>query len=665
MQFGLFTEDLDKDWRAPTHYPRLKGPVSIDIETRDKWFGTHGPGWPFGGSEIIGVSLAGPDWQDYWPIAHEGGGNLPAHNVLGWLKDELELNPDPTLELRGFNRLHDEGFLRNPGHRHEGIRPKCVYRDGLIAAPLIDENRFSYQLEALAKDYLDAHKLTKGAGSLADAIKFYRVDGWNAPGKNKGKGSIYQLPAGAVAPYAAQDARLHYDLWDSFTPILEKEDLWNIYNLESDLVPVLLDMRERGVPVNADKATQAGVRFRKKSDELVAEIHRITGVRVSLWVADSVSAALAHEGVKCPKTPKSGDDSVQAKWLEGLAKSSTVAALILRARRYDYAERVFIRGSILGHIVNGHIHGQFHPLRSDDGGAVTGRFSSSNPNLQNQSARKDEDKVLEDYLVAEQDEMARAIRGSFEPRPGGRWAAIDWSAQEPRLCVHFAAVSRCRGADKAVAAYHENPRMDFHAFGAKVTGLPRKKAKNITLGRMYEMGGAKLCHQLGLPTQWVERRPYGDPDGPVRMVEIAGEEGQAILDQYDASMPFVKLVSKLAIEKAESRGYIKTLEKRRRRFRTKKGEGGSKMGAFTYKALNCIIQGSAADMMKRAMVALHREGIVPLVTVHDELGLSIETDAEARFVEEVMCNCVKLAVPVTADVEVGPNWGEAVEKLAA
>jgi len=653
MQFGLFTDDLA--WKAPTHYPRLHGPIGLDLETRDAYFTSHGPGWPFGGgSEIVGISIAGPDWQDYWPIAHEGGGNLPASNVLNWLHDELERNPDPTLELRGYNWLHDGGFLRKPGHGHGGIRPRCKIFDSLTAVPLIDENRFSYQLERVAADYLGAHKLGKGLGSLEEATKFYRVDGWKTRGK--GKGNLYQLPAAAVAPYASQDARLHYDLPDALVPHLNKDDLWQIFQLETDLVPVLLDMRERGVPVNVDRAERSGKLFRKKSDDLVAEIYRLTGVRVSLWVGESVAAALATEGIKCPKTPKSEDDSVQAKWLEGLAATSQVANLLLRARRYDYAERVFIKGSILAHVVDGLIHCQFSPLRSDEGGAVTGRFSSSNPNLQNQSARKDEDDVREKPLVAEQDEMALEIRGCFEPWPGDRWAAVDWSAQEPRTMVHFASVSHTRGADKAVAAYRENPRLDFHKFGAQVTGLPRKKAKNITLGRMYEMGGAKLCHSLGLPTIWVESKRQ-----PGKMVEIAGPEGQKILDQYDENMPFVKLISRKAIERAEARGYIKTLLGRRRRFRMK--DGTNPRGAFTYKALNCLIQGSAADMMKKAMIDLYREGIVPLVTVHDELGISFGEESEARHVKEVMLNCVKLEVPLEADIEIGPNWGEATKGL--
>jgi DNA polymerase I-like protein with 3'-5' exonuclease and polymerase domains len=268
---------------------------------------------------------------------------------------------------------------------------------------------------------------------------------------------------------------------------------------------------------------------------------------------------------------------------------------------------------------------------------VTGRFSSSNPNLQN--------------LLSRQEEMASDIRGLYLPEEEDSWGAVDFASQEPRLAVHFASRAGVSGVRPFLEAYRENPNLDFHQKGAEITSLKRKTAKNLTLGKMYGMGGAKMCHSLGLPTIWVEKR-NGEK------VEVAGPEGQAIMDQYDLYMPFIKGLSEMCVRKAEARGVIRTLLGRKRHFTSQeRAPGDDRRGAFPYKALNCLIQGSAADMTKKAMVDLHKQGARLLVTVHDEVGLSCRSKEQALRYKEIMVSCVQLDVPVTADLEYGPNWG--------
>ncbi len=331
---------------------------------------------------------------------------------------------------------------------------------------------------------------------------------------------------------------------------------------------------------------------------------------------------------------------------------------------------MFTRAYVLEHAVDGKIHAQFDPLKaeregeSSTKGAVSGRFSSSNPNLQNLPARDETILIpLNDcptqFLEFAGKTAMQLIRGLFEPRHGQQWAAVDFSSQEPRLTVHFASLIKARGVEKFVQEYIKNPDLDFHRLGSELLFGPslakkmRKIAKNITLGIMYGMGGAKLCRSINLPTQWI----VITKNGFERQLEVAGEEGQKILNSYDEVLPFVKILSKTCQERAESRHWIRTLLGRVIHFQSEQYPHGS----YVYKALNRLIQGSAADMLKQAMVDLYDTGEIPLVTVHDELGLSVDDGAHASRLKLVMTKSVKLQVPVTADIEIGPTWGESIK----
>ena len=246
------------------------------------------------------------------------------------------------------------------------------------------------------------------------------------------------------------------------------------------------------------------------------------------------------------------------------------------------------------------------------------------------------------------------IRSLFIPEEGCQWGLFDYSQQEPRLTVHYANRMGLIGAKDAVTAYRDK-NADFHQIVADMANIPRKQAKNINLGLSYGMGKQKLIKELGL----------GDT------------EAQALLTKYHEKVPFIRGLQDQCARVALDRGYIKTLAGRRCHFdlwehkyddsmplpleEAREKYGDVLKRSYTYKALNRLIQGSAADMTKLAMLGLWEEGIVPHVQVHDEVDISIEDDEQAAKVSRIMENCVELAVPLVVDTELGASWGETEE----
>ena len=297
------------------------------------------------------------------------------------------------------------------------------------------------------------------------------------------------------------------------------------------------------------------------------------------------------------------------------------------------------------HQHNGRIHADIHQLRSDGGGTITGRFSYSNPNLQ--------------QLPARNEVIGPMIRSLFLPEEGDKWGSFDYSSQEPRIVVHYASLLEFRGASEFVEKYREDKYSDFHQIAADIVGVPRKQAKTINLGLFYGMGVTKLAGQLGL--------------------ELS--DAKDLFAKYHAEVPFVREMSEFAANRAGKKGSIRTLLGRKCRYEkwepalfgvhkplTHKEAfetyGNGIRRAFTYKALNALIQGSAADQTKMAMVMLAEEGLLPLVQIHDELAMSVPDEATARRIQEIMETCVTLQVPSVVDAEIGPSWGEATKSIS-
>lgn len=616
-QLPLITPE--SSWSPPEVLPRFEGheTLAIDLETYDPNLLNRGPGWATGDGHVVGIAIASDSWSGYLPIRHGGGGNLDEEIVLRWAKRTLSNHKGKIIF---HNALYDAGWLRR-----EGIDLSCPIYDTMFAAPLLDENRFSYSLNNLGRDYCGEQK---DETLLEEAAKAWGVNA---------KSGMHELPSRYVGPYAEQDAALTLKLWDQLHGRIQENGLTKIFQMECDLIPLLLEMRWRGVRIDTNRAEQVCEELSKREQQLMVEFRRKFGTTVEIWANASIEKAFKQNSLWYPKTAK-GMASFQAPWLE--AHEHELPKMIVQIRKLNKARTTFIEKMVLGHVVDGRIHAEAHPLRNDGGGTVSGRFSYTNPNLQQVPARDPE--------------LGKMIRSLFLPEEGAEWGVFDYSQQEPRLTVHYAHQLGLNGAADAVRAYSEEGA-DFHQIVADMAGIPRKQAKNINLGLTYGMGRNKLINELGLEEA----------------------EAVALLETYHERVPFVRALQAQCTRIANERGYIMTLGGRQCRFdlweantgdstplqedeaREKYGDGIRR--SYTYKALNRLIQGSAADMTKLAMLALWKEGYVPHIQIHDELDYSVFNDKDKQTIIHEMSNCVELSVPLIVDAEMGQTWGDAEE----
>jgi len=619
-QIPLF--QTPSEWTPPEDVPNLSDAkeIAIDLETYDPGIKQTGPGWATDNGYIAGIAIAVEGWKGYFPIRHEGGGNFDEAILKRQIKKILDLPCDKIFH----NAQYDVGWLR-----WWGLEVKGKIIDTLIAAPLVDENRFRYSLNELGKDYL---KETKSEGLLYEAAKEWGVDA---------KAEMYKLPAMYVGPYAEQDADLTLRLWQFFKIELIKQELSSIFDLETRLLPCLIDMKWNGVRVDLEKAEKIKKNLQAQENKVLRQIKKDTNVDVDIWAAVSVAKAFDKLKIKYEVTDKSGQPKFDKNFL--ITHKHPLAKMIVTARETNKARTTFI-DTILRHSYQSRIHADIHQMRGDTGGTVTGRFSYSNPNLQ--------------QIPARNKQIGPLIRSIFVPNKGCKWGSFDYSQQEPRVLVHFAALTGggLKGADEVIESYKtQDP--DFHQAVADMAGIDRRTAKTINLGMMYGMGKGKLSSELGLDKF----------------------ETEDLFAKFHANVPFVKQLMEQATRKADNVGFLRTLLGRKCRFDkweprafgihkslslvdAQREYGHDLKRAWTYKALNRLIQGSSADMTKKAMVDLYDEGIISHIQVHDELNCSIESKEQATRIKEVMENTVELKVPLKVDMEIGPSWGEIKKK---
>tara|TARA_B100001093_G_scaffold199790_1_gene191973 strand:- start:6660 stop:8540 length:1881 start_codon:yes stop_codon:yes gene_type:complete len=615
MQLTFFHPE--SDWVPPATFPDLtqQKEIAIDLETCDPWLMTHGPGWAAKDrGHIIGIGIATDGWKGYFPVAHDTGANLDKSVVYRWLQKQLDASNSKIFH----NAQYDVGWLKREGFTING-----KIHDTSIAAPLLNENEYGYSLNRVGKRYLNEEK---DESLLKEAAQIFGIDP---------KSEMYKLAPEYVGPYCEQDADLTYRLWQILKEGIVKEEVSEIYELESSVLPVLIDMRMRGVLIDTDRAQQVKKQLLTEENKIVKQIKDWYGVEPDLWAAQSLSQVFDRAGLAYPRTPKTDAPSFVASWLEGHEHKLPIA--VAKARKLNKARTTFIDKMILGHLVDGRIHGELHPLKSDDGGTVTGRFSCSNPNLQQVPAR--------DPIIGP------LIRSVFIPEEGQHWGCFDYSQQEPRLTVHYSLLTHQEGAEEAALEY-EDDDADFHQIVADMANISRKEAKIINLGLSYGMGKDKLTSQLG----------------------ISVEEAESLFNQYHERVPFIRGLRDSAARMGANRGYVKTILGRKCRFnlyepidkralplpmeKAMDEYGGKLKRAYTYKAMNRLIQGSAADMTKKAMLELHKEGILSHTQVHDELNISVTDKPECEKVMEIMKDCVELKVPNKVDGEIGKNWGD-------
>lgn len=614
-------------WTPPCYFPKIGDIFGFDCETKDPGLVEHGPSSFRNTGYPIGVSIAQPKNGDYesfyFPWKHEGGDNMDKGIVLRWLKPILE---DSNKLLIGANLLYEFEWMA-----WLGIEIKCQLWDIQVAEGLLNEEATSLSLEAICRRYI---------GHAKDEIVLKEAAGaWGFHPKN----DLWRLPARYVGPYAQADASYPLAIYEKQKILIESEGLGKILEMEHKLLPIIWKMRQQGVRVDLNRAEQVYREWNQKEKNLYASLRKmVNGISLdSVWSNEQITAGAVKLNLSFPRTKAGSPSFVDAFLSKG---EHPYWKSISEIRQINKLNDTFIQQSIIENAVKGRIHCQFHPMRRDEGGTRSGRLSCSNPNLQ-QSPNP------------EHSEDAWKIRAIFLPEEGQSWGKLDYSQQEPRLVVHYGCLQEFRGAAIAAREYTDNPTTDFYQILVKLAGITRSEAKRLYLGRSYGMGKEKLARSLGLSV----------------------EEAQEIGDKMDTAVPFIKELYYDTMRSANQRGFIKTIGGRRAHFDLwepsswKEGsfyQSCSKIEAETrwpglplkragtHKAMNRLIQGSAADMTKLAMINLYSEGILPMLQVHDELDISFSDEKIAHRAKEIMEHALELKVPIYAELKTGPNWGE-------
>ena len=470
------------EWVKPTEFPDLRfcEEIAIDLETHDPELKTMGSGSVVGKGKVVGIAVATDGYSGYFPFDHEGGGNLEKSKVIQWLTDICK-----TTSTKIFhNAMYDVCWIRSMGIPING---QIV--DTMIAASLVNENRFRYDLGSLGWDYCGQGK---NETELVNAAKEWGVDP---------KADMWKLPAMYVGNYAERDAELTFALWKVMQKEIVDQDLDSIFHLETDLFPCLVDMRFLGVRVDVEKAHKLKQQLAVQEEMLLLQIKKECNQEVQLWAAASIAKAFDNLNLKYELTAKTKTPSFTKNFITN--HKHPVVQMIAEARKINKVRTTFI-DTIIDHEHCGRIHAGINQIRSDDGGTVTGRFSYSNPNLQQIPARDPETGPL--------------IRSLFIPEEGCKWGTFDYSQQEPRLVAHYALKFSLPSVNSIADSYENDPSTDFHKIVAEMASIPRSQAKTINLGLFYGMGKTKLMEQLG----------------------VSKEKSEELFTQYHDKAPFVK-----------------------------------------------------------------------------------------------------------------------------
>jgi len=641
----------------------LKGvdTVAVDIETYDPNLKTKGLGAIRNDGFICGIAVATEKETAYFPLRHSDIFTDYKRDEKIWnvLNEKIFQNENITKVFH--NAMYDVCWIRAV----TGMKMKGRIVDTMIAASVIDENRFKYSLDSLSKDYLNEEK--------------YKYDlqqktlEWSGGTVKDPMTNMHKLPASIVKEYAKQDVNLTYKLWNLFNKKIdeilytkddgEQKTCRQIFELETKLFLCLVDMKFKGVRIDVAKAIEFGRHLKKRREQILKAIESLTTVRVDIWAAASIKKLLDHLHIKDYKvTPKSKMPQLPKDYLK--THSNKCLRMIAKAREYDKAANTFIDG-LLEYVHQGRIHADINQIRSDSGGTVTGRFSMSNPNLQQIPAKG--------YIGSKMREL-------FIPEEGCKWGSFDYSQQEPRIVVHYAIKLGLPGTENLQEEFDRDDA-DFHQIVADMANISRKQAKTINLGLFYGMGKIKLQRELGLD-QKQAKELFNEYHGRVPFVRQLSQElinfakqNKLLFTLYDRFCRFNKWETTNKEWNPEINRFnevpLYTEEQAREAFKAEMLDKYKQnkidanymdyfdryyTPAFTYKALNKLIQGSAADMTKKAMVDLYEKGIIPHIQIHDELCFSI-TDHEPKFIKETMEQTIPLEVKNKVDFESGPNWG--------
>ena len=652
----------DTGWIKPINPPNLDSAVvlSFDTETKDLTLNDEGPGWARGKAHVVGVSIGAQDRQGnrgawYFPIRHEvePGDNLDPAHVLPWLSTILDT---PRIPKVGANLTYDIGNLADEGVKVSGPLDDCQFAEALI------DNEALVALDVLGYKYL-------GVGKQTSALREWCKAAYPDTPDTFWRSDIHRAPPKLVGPYAISDATLPLDVFNQQYPILYKEELLQVYRLECDLIPLMIKMRLEGISVDVRKAEEMIVELNADIRELYGKIYHETGFNLQSTSPANLKALFDYVGIKYLYTA-AGNPSFTKEWLASL--EYPIAQIIIDIREHEKMISTFLQGYIINKNINGKLHPQLHQLANDENGTKVGRFSSSDPNLQNIPARS---------------KLGKRVRACFVHDTGHhRWLKFDQSQVHYRILAHFATGP---GSDELRQAYNDNAAIDYHRnVYNNVAPLRnwsltdeeeiedhRRIIKNINFSGLYGVGLGTIKHKY--------------------LIGMADDEVKKFMEDYYAAAPYIKPTTKAIGMEVQMFGYVKTLLGRRIRFhlfepagRREKGEyfeplpyeqalrayGAPLKRAYEYRGVNYKFQGSEPDIIKSGMLDCYNSGVfdylgVPRVTVHDEIDFSIRDDtAKTRealeFVRFTMTHSIKLRVPLKVDEEAGPSWGT-VKKIKA
>lgn len=658
-QYLLFNPE--SPWVKPESLPDLsqEQEVAIDTETRDPMLAHDlGPGffaherWDPNTGYICGISVAWRDQKIYIPTQHRDFDNFDHELVQRWLKS---LAKQSLTRFVFHNFQYDWGWLE----AQYGVPPPNLVDDTGAMAAMINENLPSFTLD----DLCAWQGLPGKDERLLEEVASLR----KIPVKDIKK-NLWQFEAKHVGPYAEQDAASTLALAGKLRPLLSAENLDYAYEIERELMPVTLKMKQRGIRIDAEKAERLASNIIRQRDEQLINISSRLGEKVDVkclrsnrWLRDKFDTL----GLKYPKTLPSenfadGQASFEKSFMANHPHWFPQLAFKIK-HQTDFAEK-FLKTFILKHAYRGRVYPTVNQFRNEEGGTRSHRFSYSDPPLQQMPSRDDE--------------LAPLIRSCFIPEDGEVWCSIDWRQQEYRLIVFIAELVRARGAQEAANMYRSDPETDFHDYVAEITRLKRKRAKDVNFATSYGAGVKKFSIMTGMDE----------------------EEAKKVMDQYHERLPFVHIASDRYNRFAAQNGYIKMIDGARGHFnlwepiyrdfareiefkkrnpeistlpcfaeefaRRKEDSKHPWYGerckrAYTHKSFNRMIQGSAARQMKKAMVDIVKAKYFPVLQLHDELCFSFADPSHAKICARIMEEAVPLiTIPMLTDVRVGASWGD-------
>lgn len=592
-------------------YPDLSSSklISFDIETFDPYLKEEGSGVYRRDCYICGVSVSDGTFSEYYNI-HNG---VDKEINIAYIKDVLG-SKTPKL---GVNCRYDIDMLEN----WAGIKVNGKLNDIQVAEPLLDAYQGHYSLDFQSKKYL-------GEGKRNDEMVT-----WCEERGLKGDPRIhlYKMPYDLVRKYAIGDVQQPLAIFEKQLTLLQEQNLMPIYEIEMELYRPILAMRKNGIRVDRAKISENVASISKDIERWEYELYHEFGV-FNVNSSQQIARIMKRLGLAYPLTDK-GNPAIDHQFLEFYC-DHPIAHKLLKIRSAKKVLGTFFEGSFTEYNVAGRIHPNFLTMRSDEGGAVTGRLSCQNPNLQQVPAKDDKGESVGTY--------GTECRSCFIPEEGCWYGKIDYSQIEYRCIAHYSIGEK---SDEIKKTFNDNPHTDYHALVQRwikeVTGtdLDRKFVKNLNFGTAYYMGVDSMSKKFGWPH----------------------DQSKELNRIYFETFPFLKPTRNEVVNTAKMRGYVRTVLGRRARVSREMRENKKE-----YVVWNYLVQGTAADIMKKAIVDAWNAGIfnvlTPHITVHDELGVSIPKTIQGveayRELKHVMESVVKLKVPIIAEAEIGPSWGE-------